>query len=495
MKTADPLFDKICTQREQEGADGQTTPPEVADFERDHPDFFPVDTPLEKRIDYVAGLSARRRQEMGEKIEKFHNLDQMTEAANNEREYERQRSQNHEIALGILRSDGLVDYFLEQFRKIHLGDELVMRLILLVSCCQQCENSFGIHPALDGVKGSGKSSAVSAALFLLPAEFTYSGTFSAKALYYAGLKRGTIVFSDDTLPDDDTIGLLKRAMTAFHEPTQHVTVNKDRKTETLEIPPETVFILTSVGTSIDDQLRDRQVVVAIDKSPELDRQYAEFLKYNAATGACPALVTPEVEICREMVRIIKGNRYHVLIPFAERIRFSDEAMGNRRAMGTFFDYIRSSAVLNYLRRQHEEQPGHILVTASEEDFASANALFPRNEYQWNLKLSKREKEVFDLIAKAGQNGIMENQIVATLKMDKGGCHRLLHGDQKRNLAGLVDKAPVTYESEYNKDTGRHSNIWTITKSLKDGLYSFAVLVDIVTTHDQPKKQPSLQAVV
>jgi len=461
----------------------------VKDYEARHPEFFPPETPISEKVKHIKKITKVRADEKAEKIDNFQRLDAQVEKSSAERELRGK-------ALEVLRGGDPETYFLEQYRKLHLGDEFVMRLVLLVGCCQQCEHSFGIHPALDGVKGSGKSSAVSAALFLLPEEYVYIGTFSAKALYYAGLNRGTIVFSDDTLPDDDLIGILKRSMTAFHESTKHTTVNKDRKAETIEIPPETVFILTSVGSSIDDQLRDRQIVVPIDKNADLDKRYVAFLAEHALTGEAPRAISPEVIVCREIMRIVKASRYRVLVPFADRIQFSEEAMENRRAINTFFDYIWSSAILHHQTRQHEEHDGVVYVTATEEDFKNANMLFPRSEYQWGLKLSKREKQVFDLIAAAGLYGIEESKIVKTLKVDKGYVHRLLHGDPKHNLAGLVDKAPVNVEREYNRDTGRQNNVLTITRDLKDGLYSFASLsVEPITTENQPKGNQPDKAVI
>lgn len=462
----------------------------VKEFEGLHPDFFPQGTPLLVKIEHLKRIAKNRADEKAEKSESLRRMDAKIEQAEAGRKLRDQ-------VVKVLKGGDPARYFLEQYRRLHLSDENVMRLILLVTCCQQCDHSFGIHPALDGLKGSGKSSAVSAALYLLPKEFVYTGTFSAKGLYYAGLKPGTIVFSDDTLPDEDLIGILKRSMSAFHEPTAHITVNKDRKAEELTIPPETVFILTSVGTSVDDQLRDRQVVVQIDKNPELDRQYVNFLAEHAVTGETPRALTDEIMVCHEIVRLIKSSRFRVQVPFAERIQFSDEAMENRRAINLFFDYLWASAILHYQTRQHETRDNFISVVATEDDFRIANTQFPQSEYQWNLKLSKREKQVYDLMLKAGAHGIEENKIVEILKTDKGNTHRLLHGDPKRNVAGLVDKAPVTFEREFNRDTGRDNNIWKVTRELRDGLSTFAILSPVVatTTEIQPKKQPTFKTVI
>ncbi|OPY38569.1 MAG: hypothetical protein A4E35_00559 [Methanoregula sp. PtaU1.Bin051] len=452
-------------------------------------DFFPPGTDEKTKSEYVKKIRTRRNNEALQKKESFRKLDAKTEAADKNR-------QIRDKALSVLKSGDPAAFFLDQYRRLHLGDENVLRLILLTACCQQCDHSFGIHPALDGVKGSGKSSAVSAALFLLPEEYIYTGTFSAKALYYAGLNPGTIVFSDDTLPDEDMIDILKRSMTAFHEPTRHATVTKDRQVAIIEIPAETVFILTSVGTSIDDQLRDRQVICPVDKNPELDKQYVAFLAEHAKTGEVPRTVTPEIEVCREIMRQIKSSRYRVVVPFADRIEFSDAAMESRRALNLFYDYVWSSAILHYKTREYVEKNGIIHVTATEDDFQTANHLFPQSEYQWGLKLSKREKQVFDIIAKAGSYGIEESRIIETLKVDKGNTHRLLHGDHRKNLAGLADKGPVTYIREFNRDTGRQNNVWTITRELKDGLSSFARLSVVSdTTEKQPKNNQPFKTVI
>lgn len=461
-------------------------------FEQKHPDFFPQGTPQEEKLKHIQKIQAKQNDDRLRQIESSRKLD-------DEVETKQAQGELRDKAIENLKTGDPAEYFLKQYRRLHLGDELVMRLILLTACIQHCDHSFGIQPAADGVKGSGKSSSISSALFLFPQEYVYIGTFSAKALFYAGLRRGTIVFSDDTIPDDEMIGVLKRAMSAFHEPVRHLTLNKERKEEWKEMPPETVFILTSVGTSIDDQLRDRQVIVPIDKNPELDKQYVEFLEQRALSGESPNAVTKEIEVCREMMRIIKSHRFRVAVPFADKIRFSDDAMSSRRAINQFMDYLWGSTILNFQNRKPQEYEGYIQVTATEADFTAANTLFPRSEYQWGLKLSKREKQVFDLIANAGSLGIEESRIVQTLKVDKGGCFRLLHGDKKNNQAGLVDKAPVTFVNEYNKDTGRKNNVWTITRNLEDGLGSFARLeddtVDMASTENQPKINQLFKTVI
>jgi hypothetical protein len=148
-------------------------------------------------------------------------------------------------------------------------------------------------------------------------------------------------------------------------------------------------------------------------------------------------------------------------------------MPEYRAINMFYDFLFAHAALYHNQREHEEKTGLISVTATEADFNAALEFFPPRQSEWGMKLAKTEKMVFDLIQAAGNYGITESELCDKTHLSKGNIHGILHGRPDRHIGGLVDKAPVTFDQEHNRDTGRTANYWRITGTMQDGLESFA----------------------
>jgi hypothetical protein len=376
-------------------------------------------------------------------------------------------------AEGLLNSDDETQpmaYFIKEFKKLHKGDELVCRTVVYLSCNQQVVHSFGLFPKASGDCGSGKSSSIKSALALIPQNYIYQGSFSAKALHYStDLRPGMIVFSDDTVPSPDLVEFLKASMSAFHEPQHHKTVVSEggkKETKTLTIPPETVFIMATVWNTDDDQLTDRHFSLSIEKNKMLDEQYAAFLLERAETADFYTGVTREMNVCREIIRLIKDHKFRVLVPFAKRIVFSDEGIEKRRSQNQFFDFLWASAVLRYKKRNPVEDAGVITITATVQDFTNAIMMFGADPDDWSLKLSKREREILQLIKT--QPGINEREISEKTKMNKGNLSRLLHGYPARNIAGLMSRAPVNFEEIMTEDTRRLEKQWRVVGHVLTG---------------------------
>jgi energy-coupling factor transporter ATP-binding protein EcfA2 len=69
---------------------------------------------------------------------------------------------------------------------------------------QSVANTKGLHVAISGNSGKGKSHACTTMLNLIPESHRMTGTVSNKALYYADdLRPGTVILFDDTSLSDD----------------------------------------------------------------------------------------------------------------------------------------------------------------------------------------------------------------------------------------------------------------------------------------------------
>jgi len=122
---------------------------------------------------------------------------------------------------------------------------------------QSCYNANGIQIAVNCLPGSGKSHGFKIHLHLIRARQKIKATLSAKAIYYANLRPGIIIFSDDTEPDEVLEQTIKRATTNYQEHTTHLTV-RDQSGFHLLIPPRINWCLTSVESTSSAQLLSRQ---------------------------------------------------------------------------------------------------------------------------------------------------------------------------------------------------------------------------------------------
>jgi hypothetical protein len=368
----------------------------------------------------------------------------------------------HEEAIRILKEEDIFGYFLREFRKRHTGNEKSLKIMLLAIVCPHVENSQGIFPKASGVKGAGKSTGFTAAAFLFHPKYVLQISCTPKALFYATIPAGCMIILDDSTPNDDMIDMFKRKMSVdFHRESVHITVvngEPERKT----MPPGIIPVFTSVTDSKSDQLIDRQFIVALDKNDELDRQYSKFALDLAGTGYKDLQETQETLTCREITRILKEKNYRVVVPFHERIQFSDGAKRNRRAINSFLDIIRCHAAIYSHRREVNSETG--MIQATIDDFQFAVDIMDIGELRYTVKLTKSEEAVWRLIKV--KSGITQNAIAAALAISKGRVTQILHGEGKNN-SGLADKAPLISEEVYDKDTGVRSIQWAAVGTLEE----------------------------
>lgn len=381
-----------------------------------------------------------------------------------------------EAAEQILQDGRVLEYFRDVYGAMHSGDVPVLDSILCGAAVQSAINTMGIQPALNGPSGAGKTSGAKAALHLCPPEIVFKTSLSSKALFYdERLRPGCIIFSDDTTLAFDILDTIKRAMSNFQEPTEHLTVdrgiNSENRARALVIPPRQMFLFTAVSDTGDDQLNDRQYMISVEQTPESEQEFDKFLKDRVTIGREEYPVTDDVLVCREILRTIRKHLFRVRVPFAHRVRFTD--LSKKRNMGSFFDYVMASAILNFRRRQQGHTPGDeegvITLTATVEDFEVAREIFRANEDTRAYDLNKEERALLDWIIERTASdygppeGIPEPDIVRDYRTRTGKAlprakiHRLLHGRaDQASRGGLLAKVPGMYVEQRLLEIGERS---------------------------------------
>ncbi|MDV2482452.1 hypothetical protein F8E02_10660 [Methanoculleus sp. Wushi-C6] len=349
--------------------------------------------------------------------------------------------EHRERALTILRDGDPLAFLLDTFNKSHVGDRTVAECLAMSLASQSVENTNGLHVAVSGNSGKGKTHACTTMQNLIPAAYKLKGTVSDKALYYDDdLRPGTVLLFDDVSLSDDLQEVLKSATANFREPIEHRTLTTERKLRVCTIPERCVWWLAKVEDLGGDQVMNRMLTVWIDDTVEQDKRVFEHMKEVEAAGRGPA--KDDVLTCRAIWEIVKEDILSVRIPFARRIQFS--TMQNRRNPGMLFDLIKCRARLFFLQRDRDDDGA---VIARPEDFAAAATLYSAINGEaggQETKLTKNEAAALATVAQMGIEVFTVRQLQSALGLPYQRTYRLLHGytNNRATYAGLLEKCPA-----------------------------------------------------
>jgi len=332
-------------------------------------------------------------------------------------------------------------FILDVFQREHVGDRVVAECLLLSVASQSVENTHGLHVAISGNSGKGKSHACRSMLELVPEQYRMRGTVSNKALYYHPLKSGTVLLFDDVTLSEDLQEVLKSATANFREPIEHRTLTSDRQVRTCTIPERCIWWLAKVESAGDDQVMNRMLCVWIDDSKEQDTAVLTHLKDAEAREAMDG-EDPDVAVCRAIFERVKEEVLHVRIPFAPQIHFSTSQ--NRRNPGMLFDLVKCHARMSFMQRERDSQ-GSILTTR--EDFNYGRDLFLElagETGSQETKQTRSEAAALTTIAKLGLPLFTIKHLQDALGLSYHKVYRLLKGYQgnKGSYPGILDKCPA-----------------------------------------------------
>jgi len=344
-------------------------------------------------------------------------------------------------AAEVLRSSDPLAFLLDVFHRDHVGDRVVAECLLLSVASQSVVNTQGLHVAISGNSGKGKTHACRAMLNLLPEKFKLKGTVSDKALYYHPIQPGTVLLFDDVSLSEDLQEILKSATASFREPIEHRTLTSDRQVRICTIPERCVWWLAKVELAGDDQVMNRMLCVWIDDSADQDVAVLAHLKAAEAKVAV-ACDDPDILVCRAIWELVKEQVLHVRVPFAPRVHFSTAQ--NRRNPGMLFDLIKCHARFFFLQRDRDE---HGSIIATREDFEYARRLFldlTGDTGAQETKQTRNEAAALDSIAKMGLEVFTIKQIQEVLGLSYHQVYRLLKGYRNNRglYTGILDKCPA-----------------------------------------------------
>ncbi|MRR07656.1 MAG: hypothetical protein EG828_12120, partial [Deltaproteobacteria bacterium] len=274
-------------------------------------------------------------------------------------------------SLEILKTGDPVQHIVDSCSETVEGAETAIKKLLCCISVQNIRQSAGLHPKLNGDSSGGKTFTVYTFAHHMPREAVIKGSMSAKAGFYH--KDGDRVFrilDDYQAGNEDLDTVIKQTSSEFHAPYQHRTV-ANHAPLVMEIGSEQTWAITSVDSSQEIQVLNRQLPININDSEDLTEKVNKKTIERYSAGELQFPLSENVLISRCIIQILRDEGYiNIRIPFGNRIKWLDKS--NRRNPALFMDLlIAFTAVKRYQRAKDFE--GYYL--AAESDFQAAKALF------------------------------------------------------------------------------------------------------------------------
>lgn len=367
-------------------------------------------------------------------------------------------------ALEILKAGDPVQYVADSCGRTVVGAETAFKKLCNCISVQNIRQSAGLHPKFNGDSGGGKTFIANTYANHLPREMVIKGSMSAKSgFYHKDGNRVLRLLDDYQAGNEDLDTVIKQTTSEFHEPYQHRTLIK-QVAAILEIGSEQTWLITSVDSSQDIQVLNRQIPINVDDSVATTGEVNDRTVKRYGLGEEPKLTDETVLVCRAMFQILRDEgMVDVRVPFWERIKWLDTS--NRRNPSIFLDMVvANTAMFRYQREKDSD--GYYLAT--EADFQAAKKLFTDKDSEELVKrLTTRERDVIEKLVAAGQNGLTRDDLAAALCVAPERISQIISG--QKGAGGLKQKVQIaeTKKAETtttNKNTDKEKRV-TVFKTV------------------------------
>jgi len=342
-------------------------------------------------------------------------------------------------ALEILKTGDPVKFIVDSCSETVEGAETAIKKLLCCISVQNIKQSSGLHPKLNGDSSGGKTFTVYTFAHHLPREAVIKGSMSAKAGFYH--KDGNRVFrilDDYQAGNEDLDTVIKQTSSEFHAPYQHRTVS-NHMAMLMEIGAEQTWAITSVDSSQEIQVLNRQLPININDSRDLTQKVNKKTIERYSNGKVQFPVSEKVLVSRCIIQTLRDEGYiDIRIPFGDRINWLDDS--NRRNPGLFMDLLVAFTAI-YRYQREKDTDGYYL--ANETDFNTAKALFSDKDAEELVKrLTKKERETLDFML-SRPDGITQDELAEHLKVSRQRAGQIIYGQKKDSGGGLMGKLAIT----------------------------------------------------
>jgi hypothetical protein len=341
----------------------------------------------------------------------------------------------------ILEKGEAFDYILRVWQKRHSGDAPLGKALLFSLGCQSVSNSKGIHVAVTGEGGYGKTDGLEEMGKLIDPKFWKFGGMTPQSLYYQGpdMPDGVVVGLDDVVWGSELGTTIKRITAQFQAGATRMTLKEMQGAE-VRSSKRIAFWTSCVDNQSDEQIRDRFIMYSVKSGHERSQEIIDHMKATDEGNQPLQEYDSETVVCHALTRDLKTKTLTVKIPFAKRIKV--EGVTAPRAYAMFRDMIRSSAVFRYKVREKDEDGSLISI---EEDFENAKSLFIEIGGHDRNKYTGPELDLLNSIVANGM-GATQAEIQKLMIKSPGYVSDLLNGRGKAGQ-GLLHKCDAIMVDE------------------------------------------------
>lgn len=358
-----------------------------------------------------------------------------------------------EEAEKIYNEGRMLEHLVKSCQEEHVGDDIIIKCMILSFADALVENSGGIHLSITGKAGSGKSHAAKTAVKHFPKNNVKYGGMSDKALLYNPIPERSVIVLDDEKMSETLQGVMKQATSSWDKPAQYMTVINQEGT-TLTIPPRLTWWIVQADKQGDEQVLDRQLVLWADESEEQHKAIVAAMDREAQTGY---IQNKNYGTSIALWSWVKPCT--VLIPFTDHIGGKDAI--DPRNINLFYSLIRAHAIIHAPKRDKDEKDQ---ILASKEDFIVIanlmNPLFKGEKGSQELKLAKAEQIVLDALMEMDSRRVSVKDIGKVIGKSNDYVLRAFNGrtDKTHNTQGLLS-AITGITGGYKDDDGGAAYYW------------------------------------
>ena len=332
----------------------------------------------------------------------------------------------------VLEYGDTIAFLMKQYHRNHRGDETMGKGWFCSFASGQSLTSNGIQPtAHSDDPGMGKTDSGKAAFHCIHTRGELETSVSAMSLYRdKTLRPGDIIFSDDVEWSTALTSTVKRAMSNFQRKTHHTTLDKDNELKRYALPPRLLWWFTSVESSANDQIVDRQFLFDVDNSEDHHRGVNDDIQGLRAAGNLKFDVDDDILTARCITYLIKkAAPFKVLIPYAGFINW--KLPRGHRDLNRFLDLIDALAILRYPQRSPKKgEDGATWLTATIEDYKEAKRIFASRQKNIRTHLTDAENRLITVMVERAEWSQAD-------LVDRTG---LKQGTVSKRLATLLDKS-------------------------------------------------------
>jgi hypothetical protein len=335
-------------------------------------------------------------------------------------------------ALEIFNEGQTFEYIFKAWQKRHSGDSALGKALLYSIGTQSVLNSNGLHVAVIGNSGYGKSDAIRQAGALICNKYFMNGGITPQSLYYSKISDSCVIGLDDVVWNSELGVTLKRITSEFQDGAVRLSTTIDRQGTLLRTARRLVFWVSCVDHQADEQVRDRFIMYNVSASEERRLQILNHMKETDQGLEIPDDVRHETLVCQALTFYLKQNAFQVVMPFARQIKFD----GDPRAYGIFRDIVKSSAVLH---SQIREKDLYNRIIATIDDFEAAKSVYLDLNGHNRDKYTESETKILDAILRAGGEAT-QKRLQELTNLSQGRIHDIFNG-RNAESHGLLYKCP------------------------------------------------------